>query len=104
VTLLADVVEASTEVAETSARSRKIAILAELLARLERDEVPVAVGLLAGSPRQGRIGIGYSALSALQQAPAAEPSLTIADLDRAITAVQETTGSGSSAARRELLT
>jgi DNA ligase-1 len=103
VTLLADVVAASAEVAETSARSRKITILAELLARLERDEVPVAVGLLAGSPRQGRIGIGYSALSALQQAPAGEPSLTIADLDRAITAVQETTGSGSSAARRELL-
>jgi DNA ligase-1 len=103
VTLLADVVAASAEVAETSARSRKITILAELLSRLERDEVPVAVGLLAGSPRQGRIGIGYSALSALQQAPAGEPSLTIADLDRAITAVQETTGSGSSAARRELL-
>jgi DNA ligase 1 len=104
VTLLAEVVAASTEVAETSARSRKITILAELLARLERDEVPVAVGLLAGSPRQGRIGIGYSALSALQHAPAAEPSLTIADVDGAIAVVQETTGSGSLAARRELLT
>jgi len=39
VTLLADVVAASQEVAETNARSRKVAILAELLERLDPDEV-----------------------------------------------------------------
>jgi ATP-dependent DNA ligase I len=103
VTLLADVVAASTEVADTSSRSAKIAILAALLRRLERDEVPVAVGFLAGAPRQGRIGIGYSTMSGIQRAPAAEASLTVDDLDRAIGAVQDTTGSGSSAARREIL-
>ncbi len=102
-TLLADVAAASTEVADTSSRSGKIAILAALLTRLERDEVPVAVGFLAGAPRQGRIGIGYSTMSGIEQAPAAEASLTIDDLDRAIGAVQETTGSGSSSARREIL-
>ena len=58
-TLLADVVAASGEVAGTSARSRKIGVLAELLRRLDPDEVPVAVGFLSGTPRQGRVGVGY---------------------------------------------
>src|SRR5579859_4527393 len=43
-TLLADVVSASARVADTSSRSRKVAILAALLSRLETGEVPVAVG------------------------------------------------------------
>ena len=57
-TLLADVVTASQEVAETSARSRKVTILAELLERLDPAEVAVATELLSGVPRQGRVGIG----------------------------------------------
>ena len=59
-TQLAEVVAASTEVAATTSRSRKIAILAELLRRLEPDEVPIAVGFLSGLPRQGRVGVGHS--------------------------------------------
>ena len=55
-TLFADVVAASEGVAGTSSRSRKVAILAELLGRLEPAEVPIAVGFLAGVPRQGRVG------------------------------------------------
>jgi DNA ligase-1 len=102
-TLLADVVTASGEVAETSSRSRKIAILAELLKRLEPAEVPVAVGFLAGVPRQGRVGIGYSTIYGIETAPAAKPSLAVDDLDRAIDAVQATTGGGSAGKRRELL-
>jgi DNA ligase-1 len=59
-TLLAYVVTASKEVTDTSSRSRKVAILAELVKALGPDEVPLAVGLLAGAPRQGRVGVGYS--------------------------------------------
>jgi DNA ligase 1 len=103
VTLLAELVAASNEVAATSARSRKIAILAELLARLEPGEVPVAVGFLSGVPRQGRVGIGYSTIYGIESAPAAEPSLTIDDVDRAITAIELATGSGSAGTRKELL-
>ena len=102
-TLLADVVAASRDVAATSSRSRKIAVLAELLRRLDPEEVPVAVGFLAGAPRQGRVGVGYSTIYGIECAPAAEPSLTVGELDRAIAAVRETTGSGSAAARRQLL-
>src|SRR5215208_2705142 len=87
-TLLADVVTASKQVTETSSRSRKIAILAELLARLEPDEVAIATGFLSGMPRQGRVGIGYSTIYGAECAPAAEPSLTVVEADRAITDVQ----------------
>jgi ATP-dependent DNA ligase I len=102
-TLLADLVTASREVAETSSRSGKVAILAELLGRLEPGEVPLAVGFLAGVPRQGRVGVGYSTIYGIDAPPAATPSLTIEDLDRAIAAVQGTTGSGSAAERKRIL-
>jgi DNA ligase-1 len=102
-TLLADVVDASAAVAATSARSRKVAILAELLGRLQPDEVATAVGFLSGVPRQGRVGIGYATVYGIEQPPAAEPSLTVADVDRAVSAVQAEAGSGSAGRRRELL-
>jgi DNA ligase-1 len=102
-TLLADVVLASTDVAETSSRSRKVAILAELLGRLDPSEVPVAVGFLSGVPRQGRVGVGYSAVYGIEGAPAGEASLTVAELDRGIAEIQGATGSGSVAKRRLIL-
>jgi DNA ligase 1 len=102
-TLLADVVAASREVTGTSSRSRKIAILAELLGRLEPGEVALAAGFLVGIPRQGRVGVGYSTIYGIERPPAAEASLTIGELDRAIAEVQATTGSGSGARRKEVL-
>jgi DNA ligase 1 len=102
-TLLADAVAASEEVAGTSSRSRKVATLAELLRSLDPGEVPIATGLLSGVPRQGRVGVGYSTIYGLEHATAEEPSLTIADLDTAISAVQAATGRGSAARRREVL-
>jgi DNA ligase 1 len=103
VTRLLDVVTGSREVAATSSRSQKVALIAELLRGLERGEIVAAVGFLAGAPRQGRVGVGYSTIYRLEHEPADEPSLTISELDRAITAVQETTGSGSAARRGEIL-
>jgi DNA ligase-1 len=102
-TLLADVVTASGQVAGTSSRSQKVAILADLLRRLDADEIPIVVGLLSGIPRQGRVGIGYSTVYGLEHASAVEPSLTVDDVDRAIVAVSEATGTGSAARRKQLL-
>src|ERR671935_117373 len=102
-TLLADVVTASRHVAETGGRSRKVTILAELLGRLEPGEVATVAGFLSGVPRQGRVGIGYSTVYGVDSGAAVEASLTVADLDEAITEVQEAAGSGSKAMRRELL-
>jgi DNA ligase-1 len=103
VTLLAEVVAASNEVGATGSRSRKVAILAELLRNLEPAEIPISVGFLSGVPRQGRIGVGYSTIYGVEHTAASEPSLTAGDLDRVITEIQSATGSGSAAKRRELL-
>jgi DNA ligase-1 len=102
-TLLADLVSASEHIAATSARGGKVAILSEHLRSLEPGEVPIAVGLLSGVPRQGRVGVGYRTAYGTEQAPAAEASLTIEDLDRAIAAVEKATGPGSAVERRRVL-
>jgi DNA ligase-1 len=102
-TLLAEVVSASKEVAETSSRSHKVAILADLLRKLDSDEIPIAVGFLSGVPRQGRVGVGYSTIYGLEHVRAAEPKLAVGDLDRAIVSVSEATGAGSTGRRKQIL-
>ena len=102
-TLFADVVDASAAVAATSSRSAKVATLAELLRTLDAQEVPICVGFLSGVPRQGRVGIGYSAIRGLERLHADTPSLTVADVDEAISAIESETGSGSASRRRALL-
>jgi DNA ligase-1 len=102
-TLLADVVTASGDVTDTNSRSRKVAIISDLLSRLAPSEVPVAVGFLAGVPHQGRVGIGYTTIYGVEVQPADRSSLTIDVVDRAITDVQGMTGSGSTSKREQLL-
>jgi DNA ligase-1 len=102
-TLIADVVTASRQVADTSARSQKVTILADLLGKLDSGEVAIATGFLSGAPRQGRVGVGYSTIYRIERGPAGDPSLTIGDLDAAIAEIQGATGSGSAARRRQLL-
>jgi DNA ligase-1 len=104
VTLLAEVVQASREVAETSSRSAKVGILADLLRGLEPGEVPVVAAFLSGVPRQGRVGVGYAgAYGRDRVAAGGGEALTVGDLDRALTEVQEAIGSGSATTRRALL-
>jgi DNA ligase-1 len=102
-TLLADVAAASTQVAATSSRSRKVAILADLLSGLDADEIAISVGLLSGVPRQGRVGVGYATVYGVDLDPADEASLTIGDVDRAISEIEEASGSGSATARKRIL-
>jgi DNA ligase-1 len=102
-TLFADVVAASERVTVTRSRSRKVAILAELLRRLDVGEVPICVAFLSGVPRQGRVGVGYSTIHGIEPPPACEASLTVDDVDRAIADIEEATGSGSATRRRRLL-
>ena len=102
-TAFAEVVEASGLVTATSSRSRKVTILAELLRRLEPDEVPIVVGFLSGIPRQGRIGVGYAAVYRTDARPAGMASLTVHEVDTGISAIEAVTGSGSATERRELL-
>ncbi len=102
-TLFAHVVRASMGVAQTPARSGKVAILAELLRGLEPGEVAPSVGFLSGVPRQGRVGIGYARAYQIDVPPAVDETLTVADIDQAIDEIEAATGGGSQARRRELL-
>ncbi len=102
-TLLRDVVDASAQVAATSSRSAKVAALAALLRSVDPDEVAICVGFLSGAPRQGRIGVGYASVYEIDTPPAAQPSLTVHDLDQTIEEVAHTTGGGSAQRRRQLL-
>jgi DNA ligase 1 len=102
-TALAAVVAASGEVAGTRARSAKVAILAELLRRVDPGEVAICVGFLSGLPRQGRVGVGYATVYGIEAPPSAEPSLTVAEVDRAIDEIAADSGPGSATRRRQLL-
>lgn len=101
--LLAELVRTAEAVAATSARNGKVVLLADLLARLEPEEVAPAVGFLAGDPRQGRIGVGWSTLAGIGASPARRPSVTVSDLERVMALVLATTGPGSAEARAGLL-
>jgi len=101
--LFADVVATSDAVASTRSRSTKIAALAELLGRLAPVEVGAAVAFLTGEPRQGRVGVGWATVFRLDVTPAPEPTLSIADVDRALDRIALTTGGGSVAGRETIL-
>jgi DNA ligase-1 len=91
-------------VAATSKRSEKVAVLADLLRTTEPAEIETAIGLLIGEPRQGRLGVGWVTVSNLQVTPAAESSLTIQAVDRALTRVASIAGGGSQAGRAQTMT
>ncbi len=101
--LLSAVVTASAELAATRSRKAKIATLAAVLRAAGELELPAVIGFLTGQPTQGRIGTGWRTLAALDAAPAAEPSLTVAEVDTAFDTVGAASGSGSVKLRAETL-
>jgi len=104
VTLLAHLVGASQRVSAASARTAKVRELADFLKALPPDEIETAVHYLSGDIPQGRIGIGYSALRALSsKTPEGAETLSIAEIDRALSMIDEARGAGSAARRSELL-
>jgi DNA ligase-1 len=101
---LGELVSTSRDVSGTSGRLEKIRHLADLLGRVPSDEIEIVIAYLSGSVRQGRIGIGRAQLSAMRGVgAAAEPSLTVADVDREFERLAAASGSGSTAARAALL-
>ncbi|KJY41929.1 ATP-dependent DNA ligase [Streptomyces sp. NRRL B-1568] len=100
--LLADVARVSGEVAATSSRSRKTALLAGLFREAGPDDVPIAIPYLAGRLPQRRIGVGWSTLRHAP-APAAHPALTLREVDGALTRIAAVTGQGAQAERRRLV-
>ena len=97
--LLDELVTTSDTVAATRSRLAKVDALAALLVRLEPDEIAPAIGFLVGKPRQGRVGVGWRSVANVMGEPAAEPSLTVGDLDALLDRLGATAGSGSAAER-----
>ncbi|MCE3250731.1 MAG: ligB [Geminicoccaceae bacterium] len=87
---LSEIVETSRRVGEASGRLAKIGHLADLLARC--------------GPEEGRIGIGYATLREARAEPAAaEPSITLGELDRALDKLKSVKGQGAAGERLRLL-
>lgn len=100
--LLTRLAQVSQEVAATSARSRKTALLAELFRDAEPDDVPIVIPYLAGRLPQGRLGIGWKALSR-PVTPATEPTLTVAEVNARLTELGKVSGPGSQTERARLV-
>ena len=96
--LLADIAQASLDVAAASARLAKIERLAACLALARPDEVPIAVAYLSGELPQGTVGVGWAALKG-RSAVAVEPTLELLEVDAAISRLEGIAGPGSRAAR-----
>ncbi len=100
--LLARLAETSSEVAASPARSRKVALLAACLRAAGPAEAGLVVAYLSGQLRQRRTGVGYTALRDLPT-PAAEPSLTVAEVDAAFERIAGLAGPGSQTERHRAL-
>ena len=102
-TLLAEVVRASAEVAATPSRLAKIKTIAACLRALAPDEVEIALPWLSGDVRQGKLTLGYSTLRSAMEDAAAEPTLTVTDVDAAFERLKGLKGKGSAGQRGEQL-
>jgi DNA ligase-1 len=92
----------SAAVAATAKRLTKVDLLATALRGLAPDEVAAGAAYLAGELRQRQIGVGWAALRELP-APAAEPTLEVAEVDARLAEIGTQAGSGSQGRRRALL-
>ncbi|MFE9628285.1 ATP-dependent DNA ligase [Streptomyces sp. NPDC006527] len=100
--LLTRLADVSREVAATSARSRKIALLAELFRDAEADDVPIVIPYLAGRLPQGRLGVGWKVLGR-PVPPAGTPQLTVREVDARLTELGKVAGPGSQTERARLV-
>ncbi|MDX3310113.1 ATP-dependent DNA ligase [Streptomyces sp. NPDC054884] len=100
--LLSRLADVSREVAAVPARSRKIALLAELFREADAEDAPLVIPYLAGRLPQGRLGVGWKVLSR-PVAPADEPTLSVREADALLTELGTVSGPGSQAERARLV-
>lgn len=105
--LFVSLAQTSQRVGATAKRTEKTVELAELLRSLSPAEVGVAVGMLTGQPRQGRLGVGWAALRDLGldddgNGPS-NPTLDVMEIDHWLDELAAVSGPGSVARRRDLL-
>jgi len=103
VTLLAELVRASAEVAATPSRLAKIKAIAACLRALAPDEVEIALPWLSGDIRQGKLTLGYATLRSAMDDPSAEAMLAVTDVDAAFERLKGLRGKGSAGQRAQQL-
>jgi ATP-dependent DNA ligase I len=97
--LLEEVAAASTDVAATSSRLKKVERLSSVLAGLRPEEVPVAVAYLSGALPHGSIGVGWASLQGVPPG-ATSATLELVEVDSTLRRIGGLAGAGSQAARR----
>nr|WP_198428690.1 ATP-dependent DNA ligase [Nocardia bovistercoris] len=102
--MFSDVVQTSETVRATRSRKTKITAIAALLDAAAPVELEPVVSWVSGELAQGRLGTGWRTLTGLDGAPAPVAKLTVTEVDDAFTALAATSGAGSTARRKELLT
>ena len=101
--LFAELAAATEDVRGVPGRLAKVERLARALVELAPEERAAGAMYLAGSPRQRVLGVGWASLRDEPPASAAEPTLSVADVDAALAGVAGLSGAGSQAARRAAL-
>ncbi|MGN6205321.1 ATP-dependent DNA ligase [Humibacter sp.] len=101
--LLNELVVTDAAVGATRSRLAKVDAFAALLSKLDRDEVAPGVGLLIGSPVQGRLGVGWRSMSSATTPPATDPTLTVVEVHALLDRLAATEGAGSATARAGVL-
>jgi DNA ligase-1 len=102
--LLDEIARTSAAVAESSSRLAKIDRLAEALRRLRPEEIPVAVAYLSGDLPEGTIGVGWATLRDLPPPADPPPTLGVLEIHSVLERIRLSSGRGSQAARRALVT
>ncbi|GAB4201090.1 MAG: ATP-dependent DNA ligase [Sandaracinaceae bacterium] len=100
----AELARLSRRVADERGRNAKIAAIAGFLAGLEGEDAAIGVRYCAGELRQGKIGVGHAALRTMRDEAgpaAAEATLSLVEVDRALGELAALAGAGSARARKE---
>jgi DNA ligase 1 len=101
---LALVVACWQRVLADSRRGAKVSALAECLRALAPEEIEIGALYLAGELPQGKLGIGPALLErATAVAPVSQSSLTLADVDTALSELEAMRGARSAARREQAL-
>src|SRR5258707_12630472 len=101
--LLNALVTTSNQVAATSGRLAKIALLSDLLKQASPDEIEVAIAYVSGTIRQSKVGVGWATLQKAKSHVGTSAHLQIRDVDETLQAISKTAGKGSASEKQRLL-
>ena len=91
------------QVRGTRSRLKKVDAVQALLSSAQLGDLPAIVSYLSGELPQGRIGLGFAVVGAVDAPAATQSSLTLADVGSTLSQIKDATGPGSKKAKAQLL-